>query len=146
MLLTRLGRTSRLKGEVRFLLTSAQLRRPNFESVNSRSTLVRYFADSKSNHPPHVVHASRLKPDGEEGHRIVDNNNQNPAVSIPGGLAFPFLGGSSAGDAAITTMIGLTMGNWSYFYDSGTVRLTSRQCSWEALRMLRGIRSAFWTK
>jgi hypothetical protein len=47
-----------------------------------------------------------------ESRRIMDNNNPVPAVSLPGGLAWPFTG-SNAVDAAITTLVGLGLGVWN---------------------------------
>ncbi|KAG8822121.1 hypothetical protein FRB91_003316 [Serendipita sp. 411] len=45
--------------------------------------------------------------DGEEaGRRAIDNNNPNPVISLPGGIAWPF-SNSSAMDAALTTLVGL---------------------------------------
>jgi hypothetical protein len=144
MFLTRsLGRTSRLKKEARFDFLRL---RPNFESANTRSTLVRYFADSKSktpsnsNHPQHLIHGGQLRTEGEGGHRIVDNNNQSPAVSLPGGLAFPFVGGSSAGDAAITTLIGLTMGIWLLLHFKDAVT------DWPMTVFLGGVAYVAWYK
>lgn len=45
--------------------------------------------------------------DKEAQHRrMIDNNNPNPVVSLPGGIMWPFTS-SSATDAALTTVIGL---------------------------------------
>jgi hypothetical protein len=44
---------------------------------------------------------------------MINNNNPNPAISLPGGVSWPFSGNSSV-DAALTTIIGLGLG----YYDS----------------------------
>lgn len=46
--------------------------------------------------------------------RIVDNNNPQPAISLPGGLSWPFQS-SSATDAALTTLVGLGLGLLFFF-------------------------------
>ena len=50
------------------------------------------------------------KDEEDEERRMMNNNNPNPAISLPGGISWPFSGNSSM-DAALTTIIGLGLGD-----------------------------------
>ncbi|PVF95254.1 hypothetical protein CPB86DRAFT_711602, partial [Serendipita vermifera] len=76
---------------------------------------------------------------------IVDNNNPNPAVNLPGGIAWPF-SGNSATDAALTTVIGLGLGQeaFSQHADAPQVFLGGvAYVAWYKARVLDKIEEAF---
>jgi hypothetical protein len=92
-----------------------------------RSTLphIRYFTSTNGLRKNIVIHSVgegeklKAKTEDEEEHRMINNNNPNPAISLPGGVSWPFSGNSSL-DAALTTIIGLGLGDDNSLRSRGT--------------------------
>lgn len=91
---------------------------PQLQIVTRRSTVprssphIRYVASTSLRSKNKVIHPVKDKEaeEEDEARHMANNNNPNPAISLPGGISWPFSGGSSM-DAAMTTIIGLGLGD-----------------------------------
>jgi hypothetical protein len=90
--------------DCRILRPVASLPLSRYSSSTNTCNKTKATEDSKEN-----VEELESRETVAESRRIMDNNNPVPAVSLPGGLAWPFTG-SNAADAAITTLVGLGLG------------------------------------
>jgi hypothetical protein len=113
---------------------------------------IRYFTSTSGLHTNRVTHSvgdgekAKTEDDDYDEHRMINNNNPNPAISLPGGVSWPFSSNSSL-DAALTTIIGLGLGENSSLFEPLLQRTNdSSQYSWVALHMSHGIKYVYLTK
>jgi len=114
---------------------------PPLQRIGRCTTLmhIRYFTFTNRLRKNRVAHEREEgekagTKDEEEDHRIVNNNNPNPAVSLPGGVSWPF-STSSPIETALTTIIGLGLGQ-SVCFDNSHGLLTGAHSipGWRCIR------------